>query len=114
MPMSLLLQSDALNAHRPFHLGGGGCIPLSLKERCLGEIPVSSTPTITPRPYPKKLGVCVVWRDNMRSGRAEPDFLCHDCKLLVGQLGGETADDAISDGQEGFEANFAEPGVRRT
>lgn len=45
----------------------------------------------------------------MRSGRAEPDFLCHDCKLLVGQLGGETADDvavrvdeAISDGQEGF------------
>ncbi|PRQ17902.1 hypothetical protein RchiOBHm_Chr7g0200031 [Rosa chinensis] len=88
-PINLLLHSDTLKSHLPFHLAGGGGIPAPLNEGWLGNTPPSSTPMITPFPKfesfqipacwfsPKKLGVCVVFRRNTRSGcAATKPFIC--------------------------------------
>lgn len=84
-PMSLRLHTEALKrpasiSHAPFHLRGTEPTLWSMKLELSGQMPVSSTATITSSPNllmghkpfdafnPRKSGVCVVWSSFFESG----------------------------------------------
>src|SRR4051812_44720054 len=49
-PMSLLLQTEVLKSQRPFHLAGGGGMPVPSKDGWAPAMPPSRTPMMIPSP----------------------------------------------------------------